>query len=262
MERLTRRSFVTQFGRAGLGIVVLGGVAGLAAACSSGGEEPLGDDGPATDAPTSGGSSAPASASPTGLRTQRVDLGFVSAWIVVRAGEAAIVDTGVEGSEGEIEASLAAVSLGFADVSDVIVTHRHPDHQGSVPAVVEAATAAAVWAGAADLAAISSPREVQAVGDGDRVFGLDIIETPGHTAGHLCVHDPAGGFLITGDALNGDPSAPGGVIGANPQFTADMDQANASIQKLSKLAFAQALFGHGPPVLAGADQAVRDLVAN
>ena len=44
----------------------------------------------------------------------RVNLGFVSAYILVRGGEAAIVDTGVAGSARAIEAALGAVGLDWA----------------------------------------------------------------------------------------------------------------------------------------------------
>ena len=131
-----------------------------------------------------------------------MDLGFVSAYILVRNGEAAIVDTGVTGSAGHIEAGLTSLDLGWSAVGHVILSHLHPDHAGSAAVVMERASAAAGYAGAADLPAIESPRPLIAVGDDDRVFGLSIIETPGHTAGHIAVLDDVAGLLVAGDALN------------------------------------------------------------
>ena len=46
-----------------------------------------------------------------------MNLSFVSAYILVRGGEAAIVDTGVEGSADEIAGSLAKAGLTWATVS-------------------------------------------------------------------------------------------------------------------------------------------------
>jgi glyoxylase-like metal-dependent hydrolase (beta-lactamase superfamily II) len=92
--------------------------------------------------------------------------------------------------------------------------------------------------------------------EGDLVFGLEIIATPGHTPGHISVLDAAGGVLVAGDAINGSD---GGVAGPNPEFTADMDTALRSVAKLATLSFDTVLFGHGQPVEGGADQAVAAL---
>jgi len=96
------------------------------------------------------------------------------------------------------------------------------------------------------------------VGDGDSVFGLDIIAAPGHTPGSIAILDPIGGVLIAGDAMNGED---GGVIGANPRFTQDMEEANRSIAKLAGYGFDTVLFGHGDPVIGGADTRVAALAA-
>jgi glyoxylase-like metal-dependent hydrolase (beta-lactamase superfamily II) len=90
------------------------------------------------------------------------------------------------------------------------------------------------------------------------VFGLEIIATPGHTPGHICVLDPIGGLLVAGDALNGNA---GGVVGPNPQFSADMSMANESVKKLAAFTFDTILFGHGEPVIGGADDQVAALAA-
>jgi glyoxylase-like metal-dependent hydrolase (beta-lactamase superfamily II) len=188
-----------------------------------------------------------------------VNLGFVSAYIVVRAGEAAVVDTGVEGSESAIESGLTALDVDWGAVGHVIITHRHGDHQGSLPGVLEAATGATAYAGAGDVAAITSPRPLVSVGDGDRIFDLEIVETPGHTPGHISVLSPDASLLIAGDALNG---LGGGVIGANPQFTDDMALANLSVQKLAGFRYDTVVFGHGEPVEGNASSLVADLAAS
>jgi glyoxylase-like metal-dependent hydrolase (beta-lactamase superfamily II) len=183
----------------------------------------------------------------------------VSAYIVVRDGEAAVVDTGVQNSEPDIEAGLASLGLNWDAVGHVILTHRHGDHQGSLPAVLTSAAGATAYAGAGDLAEIASPRPLVSVGDGDRVFDLEIIETPGHTPGHISVLAPDAGLLIAGDALNGDN---GGVIGANPQFSDDMAVANNSVKKLAGFRFDTVVFGHGEPVRGNAATLVSELAAS
>lgn len=230
-----------------LGLVTVGAaLGGVTAACSGG------NSGGPTD-----GTVGPDAAATVGTGGwHRVDLGFVSAFAVVRAGEAAVVDTGTEGSAGDIAAVLEAAGAAWSEVGHVVLTHRHPDHVGSLPAVLERAPDAAAYAGAGDIPHISAPRELTAVGDGDTVLDLEIVETPGHTPGHISVLDPSGdGVLVAGDALT---SADGRVTGPDPEFTDDMARAGASVSKLARLDFDTVLVGHGPPVEGGArDQVAR-----
>ena len=266
---ITRRAFVMDLGKGTLAVAVFG-----LAAVACGDEEPaattaaIGAAEPPTTTPettspptTSPETTSAPTESPAGdepFAWERVSLGFVSAYVLARQGEAVVVDTGVEGSESAIATSLAALELGWPEVGHVVVTHLHGDHQGSLPAVLTLAPDATGYAGPADIPGISSPRDLVGVGDGDTVFGLDIIATPGHTPGHLSVYDPIGGLLVAGDALNG---ANGGVTGANPQFTDDMNLANESIKKLAALTFETIVFGHGEPVVGDASQQVAELAA-
>ena len=113
-----------------------------------------------------------------GLVWKRAALGSVSAYVLARGREAAIVDTGLQGSEAQIGEAVTAAGLAWTDVRHVIVTQKHPDHAGSLPAVLQAATNATVWAGPADIAAIQSPRPIDAAADGADIFGLRIVATP------------------------------------------------------------------------------------
>jgi glyoxylase-like metal-dependent hydrolase (beta-lactamase superfamily II) len=259
---IPRRIFIADLGR-GAAAVAIFGLAACAPSASSGpaaasaGPGTGGSSAEPSDAPpdpTSGGSGTPA----TGLAWERVRLGFVSAYILARGGEAAIVDTGTPGSADAIEASLAVIGLGWGAVGHLLVTHLHGDHIGSVADVLTRADDATGYAGAPDIPAIDAPRAIRPVADGDEVFGLRIVATPGHTAGHVSIHDPLAGILVAGDALN---IRDGQVSGANPQFTADMTMANESVRKLATLPFETLLVGHGDPIVGGASAAVRALAA-
>jgi glyoxylase-like metal-dependent hydrolase (beta-lactamase superfamily II) len=260
-HHVNRRLAIKEMGKAGLAIVVFG-----AAACTdSSGSEPTstGRTSVATTTPLSPAIATSDSTTITspvpGVAFNRVDLGFVSAYILYRAGEAALVDTGVAGSADVIEESLIEVGLDWGSVGHVILTHKHPDHVGSIDDVLERASGTAVYAGAPDISEITAVVDPRPVGDGDSVFDLGIIETPGHTPGHISVHDSAAGVLVVGDALNG---ADGGVVGPDPGFSENMAVANDSLRKLAGLSYEVALFGHGEPVLAGASTAVAALAAD
>jgi glyoxylase-like metal-dependent hydrolase (beta-lactamase superfamily II) len=264
---LSRRLFLADLGRGSVAIALLGlagcgpsgssSSAGSSAGASAGGRSPAGSAGPAGSvaAPsTATGSSGPGGSG--GTSWTRVNLGFVSAYVLVRGGEAAIVDTGVAGSEDEIAAALQGIGLGWANVGHVILTHKHGDHAGSASAILTAAPTAAGYIGTADLAAVQAPRALSPLEDGDTVMGLRIIATPGHTAGHVAVLDESAGVLVAGDALG---TRGGPLTGSNPSFTEDATAAQASIVKMGNLTFETLLVGHGEPILTGASAQVKAL---
>jgi glyoxylase-like metal-dependent hydrolase (beta-lactamase superfamily II) len=189
---------------------------------------------------------------------ERVLLGSVSAYVVVRGGEAAVIDTGGGGSVGAIEEVLADLGIGWGAVGHIVVTHDHGDHQGSLGPAMEAAPGATGYAGALDIPDLRAPRGIVAVGDGDSVLGIDVIETPGHTPGHISLIDEELSLLIAGDALVGEG---GGVGGPVPRFTDDLDLAFESVIKLGGFTFEAAVFGHGEPVDSGASRLVAELGA-
>lgn len=264
---LDRRTFLADLGHGAVALAIVG-VAGCgpnvvaSLAPTATGAPPTtpspGSAGPGTPAPT-GGAGRGSPSAPAGGRTwERVNLGFVSAYILIRGGEAALVDTGEAGSEGAIESSLSSVGLGWAAVGHVIITHSHGDHSGSRIAVLDRAAEATGYAGAADIPAMGGV-ELAAAGDGDRVFDLEIIATPGHTAGSISVLDSVNGVLVAGDALG---TAEGRPVLPSSRFTSDMDEARRSIVKLGALTFETLLVGHGDPIERGAAALVAELGAS
>jgi glyoxylase-like metal-dependent hydrolase (beta-lactamase superfamily II) len=243
--QLSRRAFLVDVGRGAFAIAVVG-----LAGCTLGGT-------PRRDPSTVPGDAA----------WQRLSLmgGFVSAYVLVRSGEAAVVDVGGPGrrvdppvdNEGDILAALEAVGLGWGDVGHVILTHWHGDHAGSAAAILEAAPDAQGYAGAADVAHIAVPRPLVPVVDGDSVFDLRIVATPGHTAGHIAVLDEALGVLVAGDALTtNDGRATSWPLGS----TEDREEAQRSVAKLAALDFETLFVGHGEPIQSGASALVREFL--
>ena len=75
---------------------------------------------------------------------------------------------------------------------------------------------------------------------------INIVHTPGHTPGHISLYIPAVKTLIANDALvieNGELEI------ANPQYTLDINQAIASIKKLSSLEINTLYCYHGGVVV-------------
>ena len=176
----------------------------------------------------------------------------MSAYVLVRGTEVAIVDTGTPGSAPDIERALATLDAGWGDVNNVILTHLHGDHSGGLPEILELAPTATAFAGRLDAENISTA-PVEPLDDGDEIFGLQVIATPGHTSGHISVLDPGAGLLVAGDAIN---EQGGMVLGPNPNFSSNMTNANASVQRLAERDFETVVFGHGEPIETGASDAV------
>ena len=79
------------------------------------------------------------------------------------------------------------------------------------------------------------------------MFGLRVIDTPGHTPGSISVLDPGIGLLIAGDALTGNSDGTA-LSGPNQRFTSDMDTGHRSILKLAGYEVEAVGMGHGQPV--------------
>jgi hydroxyacylglutathione hydrolase len=87
-------------------------------------------------------------------------------------------------------------------LTDILVTHRHPDHVGGVAALKER-FGARVTAPAKSGAAVPGADVRVAEGDLVRVGGLEaqVWETPGHCDDHVSYWFAGDGLLFSGDAL-------------------------------------------------------------
>jgi glyoxylase-like metal-dependent hydrolase (beta-lactamase superfamily II) len=79
-------------------------------------------------------------------------------------------------------------------------------------------------------------------------MGLAIIPTPGHTPGHIAVHDEAAGVLAVGDAIGVHDGKLAVLLGTSE----DVPQMQASVRILAGLSFDTLLPGHGDPIIGGA----------
>ncbi len=75
--------------------------------------------------------------------------------------------------------------------------------------------------------------------------GMEVIHTPGHTPGSISLYFPSQGLLIAGDAMEGKK---GKLSLPNPWFSADMEQAKASVYRLAQLDFDVLCLSHFPPI--------------
>ncbi len=152
----------------------------------------------------------------------------------------ALVDTGLDHAVPAISGKLGEIGANWGDVTDLILTHQHPDHTGGLPTIMALAPGATIWAGAHD----TFPVPVEAAEDGQTIRGLRVIATPGHTAGHLSLLSNDDGVLLIGDLAG---TRNGQLMRAPAPFTADPTEAERSLHKASLLDFAALYPSHGAP---------------
>ncbi len=157
-------------------------------------------------------------------------------------------------------------------VSAHALTHAHPDHQGSSHAVCTRLSVP-LWCGQGDVPAMETPGAVtgasgwqtwvqrtfwagpehpvaRALVEGDEVGGFAVLETPGHSPGHVSYWRESDRALIVGDVLfnlnmlTGRP----GLREPPDAFTPDPRRNRESARRLAELRPALACFGHGPPL--------------
>lgn len=156
-------------------------------------------------------------------------------------------------------------------LSSVALTHCHPDHQGSAKAICEA-HACPLACHEGDRAAaegrepMNPPRRIlrffsnhfagprcpvgRVLHDGDDVAGFRVVETPGHTPGHIVFFRESDRVAIAGDLARNVNFLTGRAELAEPPhyFSVDPLMNRSSIRVLADLRPELVLFSHGPPL--------------
>lgn len=194
-----------------------------------------------------------------------------------------LVDTGLKQSAAKIKRMLQGRS-----VSAIALTHAHGDHAGAISRLA-ADLQVPVWCGAADRQAtetgrLALPRGLRRPGlqtianamagfDGVEVArelregddfgaGFTVLDTPGHSPGHVSFWRESDRTLICGDVffnMNVITTVPG--LHEPPDLvTIDPALNRQSERRLSELAADTVGFGHGPVMDGDAAQRIRAFV--
>jgi hydroxyacylglutathione hydrolase len=196
-----------------------------------------------------------------------------------------LVDTGIKQSADTIAGMLEG-----RQISAIALTHVHNDHAGAMKRLTER-LGVPVWCGARDREAAESGRVVLApafgrprlnalVGataafdgtpvartleEGDSLTaGFTVLDTPGHSPGHVSFWREADRTLICGDVffnMHLLTTVPG--LRQPPGlFTPDPEENRRSERKLAALEPSNAGFGHGPVLRGDAASQLRAFVAS
>src|SRR5437588_4188635 len=156
------------------------------------------------------------------------------------------------------------------------LTHAHPDHQGSTHEVCET-LGIPLWCGERDADAAEDGRVMerqpkhpinvliglafpgpghpvaQRLREGDDVAGFSVLDTPGHSAGHVSLWREADRTLICGDVFTNIDTLTGipGLHEPKRFFSPDPARNRESMRRLADLNPALVLFGHGRPLRDG-----------
>ncbi|MCL1874470.1 MAG: MBL fold metallo-hydrolase [Clostridiales bacterium] len=179
-----------------------------------------------------------------------------------------LIDSGFPGQTDTIVRAISAVGFSPERITHIIITHQDMDHIGCVLDFLKLSPAALVLAHqdeAPYLAGDKTPIKLaamleqydtlsdevkdwcdnfkegyatrkitvsQALLDKDVLpicGGIEVIHTPGHTPGHICLFLQESGIWVAGDALN---IKDGELTGPDPQHTYDLGSALRSAEKV------------------------------
>ena len=212
-----------------------------------------------------------------------LNLGVVNAYVLGNPTAFTLVDTGVPGSLPKIEKQLEGAGFSLSKLTNIVITHAHPDHFGSLAALLERKTVP-VWASALEAAAIEGkaplpsgdPSSLNALGRfmqsqsqkagppqsakvdhilehaqnlSELLPGLSAVWFPGHTPGQMGLWLERERLLIGADATNhflpwlGFPPA---------AFTSSAPDAKATIRKMADMDVQKLALGHGAPLMSQA----------
>ena len=199
-------------------------------------------------------------------------------YIIVDADGLTVIDAGLPHSERKILAYVASLDKSAQDVKCIILTHSDFDHVGGLPAL-QKMTGARTYASQVEADAIAagkSSRQIKPSGFSIRrlmfslmspfmkavpfqvdgiladgqvlpvLGGLHVMETAGHTPGHISLFAPSAGVLFCGDSMVTDST---GIRGSRPGVTWDQAKAIAAVKKQSGLGARIVCSGHGPVVM-------------
>lgn len=192
-----------------------------------------------------------------------------------------LIDTGLPRSSGKIIKYIKQLGYEPSSVSTIILTHFHIDHVGSAKKMQELTNAKiAVHEAEADVvAAKKSPPKPKKllikalnsifkatpvepnllIKDGDKISGLLVIHTPGHSEGSISLLDEKRKVMFVGDAVR---FVDGKVEGPPEGFTLDMARAKESICRISTFDFDVILSGHGKPLMPSASEKLKSHYAS
>jgi len=186
--------------------------------------------------------------------------------ILIAEEKLTLIDTGYRGSGPHIIEFIEQLGHSPRDISHIILTHNHIDHVGGLAELKPFTSAAKVAIHRTDIGQrknLPSARledvDIQLEGGEilDVLGGLEIIHTPGHTPGSICLFSKKNGLLIVGDAIRKRRNI---LHIPYKSISFDIGQAVESVRRIARLDCEVICFGHGLPLTDDVPGKLQDLV--
>lgn len=217
----------------------------------------------------------------------QISLGPVNAFFLLDGPDVILIDTGFKKDDIKILNALKELNKQPSDIKHIILTHSHPDHAGALADLVKI-TGAKTYMHFEDAALIQQglagrlPHEVSPeilnkilyhlfikrsankndvvqidveLKDNDKLDlagGIQVIYTPGHSLGHVCLYLSGMDLLIAGDICSNMMGLKLSTVYESRKVGID------SIKKAASLQFNIAVFGHGNAILKDANNALKN----
>ena len=170
---------------------------------------------------------------------------------LIDGGSKIIIDPGHRHLFDHVLKNLSALKISPDQIDVAIVTHGHPDHLEAVQALNEATVFAMSAEEHRFISEIAGqywkiPEPLFFLREGDLIIGeysFEVIATPGHSPGSICLYWPAKKALFTGDLVFNQSIGRTDLPGGNGSMLKE------SVKKISKMDIDYLLCGHGEIVV-------------
>ncbi|AKN33417.1 hydrolase [Clostridium carboxidivorans P7] len=179
---------------------------------------------------------------------------------IILGKETILVDTGQMWQGKGILKELSAMNIKLQDIKHIVLTHHDLDHVGNAH-MLQKVTNAKLWAAKEDIPYIKGyknrpgikrifsflfrvrkPENVYAYNKDIRIGDIEIIATPGHTPGHVCILYKD--VLFAGDLVDSRK----GQLRPYPNMNWNKDELMKSIKSISNISFKWVCPAHGIPI--------------
>ena len=200
-----------------------------------------------------------------------------NSYLIIEPEGLTIIDTGMPFSEKQTLRYITGLGRSIEEIKCILITHADLDHYGCLSALKEA-SGARTYASQPEAEAMANggssrpvnrnigrfqgfviflmkkylkPTPVQVdetLRDGQVLpilGGLQVVETPGHSPGHLAFYAPSSRVLFCGDSMK---SKDKGLRASRSRNNWDQSRVNGSIMKQTALGAQIVCPGHGPVV--------------